>query len=363
MSPKILVIGSTGKLGTILLNYCNKNSIRVNTITCFTNSQKLVRQKNSYKISNSFCLSIDNDKYEFINHIKKNKFNIIYFLDFGSESIEYVNLLINKNKNCHFAIANKELIISGGTILQNKIKKTSNYFIPLDSEHFSLTKSNLDKSLVDKIYITASGGPFYFKKNINLNNVNLSQVLSHPKWKMGINNSIDSSNFINKILEIYELSIIFNIDIKNIDFLISKEAYIHSIVVYKDGTINLNCFDNNMLITLSSPLRNYFNLKKFNISKKYLSTKSFNLEEFNDNRFKIIKHYSKFRALKHSQIIQFIILNNFAQKYYLSNKIKYHDICDFIFKNLSQNFINFKNLSEILVYIKQSKKNLIKNYE
>lgn len=358
MSPKILVIGSTGKLGTILLNYCNKNLIRINAITCFTNSKKLANQKKSYKISNSFCLSIDNEKYEFINYIKNNKFNIIYFLDFGSESIEYFNLLIINNNKCYFAIANKELIISGGQILQNKIKKTSNYFIPLDSEHFSLTKSNLDKSLVDKIYITASGGPFYFKKNINLNNVNLSQVLSHPKWKMGTNNSIDSSNFINKILEIYELCIIFNIDIKNIDFLVSKEAYIHSIVIYKDGSIILNCFDNNMLITLSSPLRYFFNLKKFNISKKYLSIKNFKLEEFKDNRFKIIKYYNKFRILKHSQIIQFIILNNIAHKYYLSNKIKYQDICDFIFKNLIKSKKKFKNLSEILVYIKQTQKKL-----
>ena len=73
----------------------------------------------------------------------------------------------------------------------------------------------------------------YYKDITNSNNlkkVNLPQVLSHPKWKMGINNSIDSSNFINKILEIYELSIIYNIDINKIDFLISKEAYIHSII-------------------------------------------------------------------------------------------------------------------------------------
>ena len=69
------------------------------------------------------------------------------------------------------------------------------------------------------------------------------KVLSHPKWKMGKNNLIDSSNFINKILEIYELSYIYNIPLNKIDFLISKEAYIHSIIHYNDNTLSFNCFN------------------------------------------------------------------------------------------------------------------------
>ena len=363
MKTSILIIGSTGKLGSILLKYCRKNSIKINAITCFSNAKKLATQKKLNNIPNSFCMSIENEKYNFLKYIKNNFFNIVYFLDCGPESIEIVNKLLNKNKECYFAIANKELIIAGGHILQNEIKKTSNYFIPLDSEHFSLNKSNLDQSLIDKIFITASGGPFYFKKRIDLNKVNLLQVLSHPKWKMGINNSIDSSNFINKILEIYELSIIYNVDISKIEFLISKEAYIHSIISYKDGSIVFNCFDNNMLITLSSPLRIFFNLKKISISKKYLSVKNFKIENFNDKRFKLKKYYSIFKNLKHSQLIQFIILNNIAQNLYLLNKIKYHDIYDFIFNNLSTRKINFKNLSEIFKYIKANRLYLSKKYE
>ena len=363
MKTSILIIGSTGKLGSILLNYCKKNSIKIDATTCYSNVKKLSIQKSLFNISNSFCMSIEHEKNLFLKYIKNNFFNIIYFLDCGPESIEIANKLLIKNKKCYFAIANKELIIAGGRILQNKIKKTSNYFIPLDSEHFSLNKSNLDKNLIDKIFITASGGPFYFKKRINLNKVKLSQVLSHPKWKMGINNSIDSSNFINKILEIYELSIIYNVDINKIDFLISKEAYIHSIIIYKDGSTVFNCFDNNMLITLSSPLRIFFNLKKTPISKRYLSIKSFKIEKFSDNRFKLKKYYNVFKNLKHSQLVQFIILNNIAQKCYMSNKIKYHDIYNFIFNNLSTQKINFKNLSEILSFIKANRLYLSKKYE
>ena len=127
------------------------------------------------------------------------------------------------------------MIIAGGKLLINKINKSGNKLVPLDSEHFSMINSNINNNDIDKVYITASGGPFYFKKNINLNKVNLNKLLNHPKWNMGINNSIDSSNFINKILEIFELSIIFNIDINKIDFLVSKNAYVHSIIIYKDN--------------------------------------------------------------------------------------------------------------------------------
>ena len=133
------------------------------------------------------------------------------------------------------------MIIAGGKILIDKINKSGNKLVPLDSEHFSMVNSNINNNEIDKVYITASGGPFYFKKNINLNKVTLKQVLKHPKWDMGKNNSMNSSNFINKILEILELSIIFNIDINKIDFLVSKNAYIHSMVIYKNSTVLINC--------------------------------------------------------------------------------------------------------------------------
>ena len=134
----------------------------------------------------------------------------------------------------------------------SSIRRSNNIFIPLDSEHFSLINSNFSDSNIQKIYITASGGPFF--KKIDLNGVTTEQVLKHPKWKMGINNSIDSSNFINKLLELYELSSIFDIDMKKIDFLVSRDAYVHSIIIYKNGLVSLNCFNNDMLIPMIYPL-------------------------------------------------------------------------------------------------------------
>ena len=86
--------------------------------------------------------------------------------------LTYLNHFLKFNKNSIIAIANKEMIIAGGLIISKKIKKTNNIFIPLDSEHFSLLNSNINNNNIKKIFITASGGPFYFNKKINLNKVN-----------------------------------------------------------------------------------------------------------------------------------------------------------------------------------------------
>ena len=136
---------------------------------------------------------------------------------------------------------------------------------------------------------------------------------------MGINNSIDSSNFVNKVLEMFELSIIYNISISKIDFLISREAFIHSLICFMDNTININCFENNMLIPLIKPLTQDLKSKELSFtSKKYLDFKNLKLEIFNDKRFKIFKHLKKIKKFSHNQQISFMILNNYAHSIYLN---------------------------------------------
>ena len=352
MKKKILIVGSTGKLGTKLLNYLNKNSISVYCITCYKNLSKLSHQKKLYDIKNSFVLSDTNDQIKFFQFLKKN-IQIIYFLDYGSLSLKYLIYFLKHNSNSIIAVANKEMIIAGGSLLQKKIKKTNNVFIPLDSEHFSILNSNLKNQSINKIYITASGGPFYFNKKINLSNVNLSKVLSHPKWKMGYNNLIDSSNLINKVLEIYELSIIYNIPLDKIDFLISKEAFVHSIIHYSDNTLSLNCFNNDMLITLVKPLTYFYKINSFKINQNYLDPHKLKLEIPNDRRFKVLNYKKKLMNLSHSDQIRLMIINNSAHKLYLSNKLKYNNIINYIINEMSRNKKNFKlnSFSSILDFI------------
>ena len=359
MTKKILIIGSTGKLGKLLLNYCKKNNISIEAITSYKNYKLQIKQQTALNIKHGFCMSINEEKIKFKKFIKSRKFKIVYFLDYGALSLNYINTIINNNTNTQLCIANKEMIIAGGKILIDKINKSGNILVPLDSEHFSMINSNINNNDIDKVYITASGGPFYFKKNININKVSLKQVLKHPKWDMGKNNSIDSSNFINKILEILELSIIFNIDINKIDFLVSKNAYVHSMIIYKNSTVLINCFENNMLIPMVSPLIKLFSSQKIKSTEtKYLNISNFQLEIMNDKRFKIRKYLNKIKNFTHLERIYFLLLNNKAHSLYLNNKLIYNDILNFIFKNmhkkqfLNYNLNSFNNIISLINGIK-----------
>tara|TARA_B100000035_G_scaffold99005_1_gene83977 strand:+ start:3259 stop:4359 length:1101 start_codon:yes stop_codon:yes gene_type:complete len=353
MKIKILIIGGTGTLGNKLINFCYKNKIEISAITGFQNKKKLNQLKKKYKINKTFLLGDNKENLNFINFIKKNKFNIIYFLDYGSNSLNYAKYILKNNKNSILAIANKEMIIAGGEFFIKQIHISKNTIVPLDSEHYSLFRSSLINEEIHKIYITASGGPFYFNKSINLNNVTFNQVISHPKWKMGINNSIDSSNFINKLLEIYELSIIYNIDVKKINFLVSREAYVHSLIIYNDRTTSLNCFENDMIATLVNPLFRFYKLNFKNNSRKYLFENNFKLEVFNDRRFKINKNFNFLKSISHNQRINLILLNNIAHKLYLQNKLNYNDIYDFIISNLLKDskVVLLDSFMKILNYI------------
>ena len=364
MSPKILIIGSTGTLGSKLVNFCIKNNIYLFAITSFKNKKKLLLQKHKLKTKYTFNLSDLSEKNKFMVFLKKNKFNLVYFLDYGSYSLTYLDILLKNNKNSLFAIANKEMIIAGGSILKKVINSTKNRLIPLDSEHYSLINHNFDNSNVSKIYITASGGPFYFNKKVNLSKAKLKDVLNHPKWRMGLNNTIDSSNFVNKFLEIFELSIIFDISLKKIDFLISREAFVHSLIVYKDNTIGLNCFKNDMLISLVKPLSEIFNIEyKSNSFNRVFDQKYFKVNKFDDKRFKMIRYVNVMKSLDHQKQIQFMLLNNKAHKLYLNNDIEYNDIVDFIFNNLSLNnekfdLSSFKKIVDYINYQKEEYENL-----
>ena len=202
---------------------------------------------------------------------------------------------------------------------------------------------------------------FTLQKKKSFKDVSLKQVLSHPKWKMGANNLIDSSNFINKILEIYELSIIYDIPISKIDFIISKEAFIHSIVIYDDGIISFNSFKNDMLLTLINPLQDYFTLSDKISSESYITNiKNFKFDKNFDKRFIFFKYYKKLRQFNHIQQILFMLLNNFAQSLYLSKKLNYDQIISYVMKNMEKFKFqsNLRSIPDIIKLISQIKKQI-----
>lgn len=362
-TPKIFIIGSTGKLGKKILNYSWKNNISILGITCYSNKRLLKSQYSKFNIQYHFTLSDNKNISEMYDFFSNHNIDLIYFLDTGSESLSHLYAFNQSQKNSKIAIANKELLIAAGPLLNKSIAKSNNNLIPLDSEHFSLLNSKISNNTISKIHITASGGPFYFKKNVDLNYVKMKNVLSHPKWIMGKNNLIDSSNFVNKILEIFELSHIFNISLDKIDFLISQPAFIHSIVEYTDSSVQLNCFNNDMLIPLIKPLSFFYELnsKNFISRSKLKNNKNFIIEDKLDRRFKIFKYIKLIKCLSHSQQIVFLLKNKSAQQKYLSGSIKYNDIVPFIMNDITNSkFIKELNtFNDVIKYIYFIKKSLI----
>jgi 1-deoxy-D-xylulose-5-phosphate reductoisomerase len=365
MINKIIVIGSTGVLGTKLLSYLNKNKKKISLITCFSNYKKLIKQKISSGAKHAIVLDSKlknlNNNLKYGDHyllkfIELETIDLIYVLNTGVESLKYIDYIIKHQKKCTIAVANKELLVAGGKLLIDKILLSGNNFLPLDSEHFSLVellpKRKLMKSLVSKIYLTASGGPFYFDPNFNINSIDIKQATTHPIWKMGFKNSIDSSNLVNKVLECFELSSLYDLPLSKIGITISPKAFAHSVVFYNDKRISINCFLNDMMIPLTSPFANKVFYSKPNTNINVLSNSDLTFSTFDNKKFQILKHYKKLLKFTHIQQINFMILNAEAVKRFILADINYWDIIPFIFENIERypKKKKFKNLYEIMRY-------------
>ena len=120
------------------------------------------------------------------------------------------------------AIANKEAIICGWDLIEKRLKKHKTEFVPIDSEHFSIwyALQDIEKNLIEKIYLTASGGPFLEKSFEKLKKVSIKQVTDHPNWKMGKKISTDSATMINKVFEVIEAKKIFKISYNKLAIII-----------------------------------------------------------------------------------------------------------------------------------------------
>ncbi len=226
------------------------------------------------------------------------------------------------------AIANKESIICGWNLINRELKKNKTKFIPVDSEHFSiwsLVNDKLDE--IDKIYLTASGGPFLNKKREYLKNVKPIHAVKHPKWKMGKKISVDSSTMVNKVFEIIEAKKIFNLNIKKIKILSHPDSYVHAIVKFKNGLTKILIHDTNMKIPIFNSLhnKNLINIKSNKLSISKLN--NLNLKKISTKQFpslNIIKFFNR----NNDSLLETVLVsaNDELVNLFLINKIKFLDI-------------------------------------
>lgn len=266
----VSILGSTGSVGKNVLKIVDKkkNFFKIYLLSANKN-YKLINSQikkykpdvfiiNDHKIFQKIKNKFKNKDIKILNDLKelsiKKKSEITISAIPGIAGLQPTLKMIQKSKK--ILIANKESIICGWSLIKSNAEKYKTKIIPVDSEHYSVLKliESHKKNEIDKIFITASGGPFLNLKISKFKNIKPKDALKHPKWKMGKKISIDSSNLMNKILEIIEAEKIFNINQNKLDILIHPESLVHAIVLFKNGLAKLIYHETSMLIPLANAM-------------------------------------------------------------------------------------------------------------
>ncbi|MDA8988458.1 1-deoxy-D-xylulose-5-phosphate reductoisomerase [Candidatus Pelagibacter ubique] len=361
---KIAIFGSTGSIGSSLLKIikADQKNFKIELLTANNNYKKIIKQVKLFNVKNiiitdynSFLITtklLKNTKVKVFNNFDSlNKiFNTNNKIDYsmcaisGFQGLKPTLDIIKFTKT--IAIANKESIICGWSLIKKDLKKYKTYFVPVDSEHFSIWSllDNNKKNNFEKIYITASGGPF---RNLSLNkfrNISVKDALKHPSWSMGKKITIDSATMMNKVFEIIEAKKIFNLNYKQLEILIHPKSYLHAIVKFNNGLSKLLVHDTNMKIPIfnSIYLDNNKKIKSKKINIKILN--NLDLKKVDKIKFpvmKILKNINNKDSLFETIIVS---ANDKLVNLFLSGKIKFTDISSNLLKicNMPQ-FTKFKS--------------------
>tara|TARA_B100000886_G_scaffold337630_1_gene298759 strand:- start:3903 stop:5063 length:1161 start_codon:yes stop_codon:yes gene_type:complete len=343
MKKKIAILGSTGSIGKTLMEIIKKDkkNFEIVLLSADENYRELLKQakifsvrnliitnKSSYKkikekkISNK--IRIFNDFENFKKIFQKKIYYTMSSIS-GIEGLKPTIEIIKYTKN--IAIANKEAIICGWNLIEKELKKNKTNFIPVDSEHFSIwyALKGIDKKIIDKIYLTASGGPFLNFPKKRFSTIKKRQAMNHPNWKMGKKISIDSATMMNKIFEVIEAKKIFNIPYKKLSIVIHPKSYVHAILKFKNGLTKIIVHDTNMKIPVFNSL---YSSNKI-INSKKLDLKILNNLDFQNidlKRFPILKILNKLPEKPSLFETVIVSINDKLVKLFLNNRIKFTDI-------------------------------------
>ncbi len=371
MKQKVVILGSTSSIGKSLLDIIikDKKKFQIELLTANTNYKELINQAKKFKVKN--IIITDPKSFKKTKIVCKNK-KINIFQDFRNlkkilpKKVDYVMSAISGiggllptysiiNRTKLIAIANKEAIICGWTLIKKELKKNKTKFIPVDSEHFSIFSllGNKDIDDIEKIYITASGGPFRNLPKSQFRKIKIKDALKHPNWRMGKKITIDSATLMNKVFEVIEAKNIFNIDYKNISILTHPKSYVHAIIKFKNGLTKFLIHEPDMKIPIYNSI--YYQIgKNFkNIPLNFDTLNNLNLKKVEENKFPLVKLLK--RLPKNSSLFETVLItiNDYFVYKFLDEKINFQKLVKMIHKisNLRefQKFrkIKPKNLKEI----------------
>ena len=364
MKKKIIILGSTGSIGstTIKIISRDKKTFNVILLTANENYKKLFLQ--AKKISCNNLLIHNKEKYFLALDKNKNKKIKIFnkfedFLKILKKKVDYticsitgvagLKPTLDAIKISHnIAIANKESIICGWNLIERNIKKYKTTFIPIDSEHFSIWSliKNYKPSQIQKIFITASGGPFLTLPKTKFKNILPKNAIKHPNWSMGKKISVDSATLMNKVFEVIEAQRIFKLPLSKFKILVHPKSYVHAIVKFTNGISKILIHDTNMEIPI-------FNSLYYNNSNKKLKTSEIDFDKMNNLNFSNVDH-SKFPSINllkkipnNISLFETVLIsaNDLLVELFLAKKIKYIEINKYL--NIVINLKEFSKLKLI----------------
>ena len=376
---KIAIFGSTGSIGTSTLNVIRENPdlFEVQTLVARTSLDKLVEQIKEFKPKNVYIESKENaDKIKELFDVN------VYYGEEGMERISQltdfdisVSALVgiaglrptyNMIKNGKtVALANKEVLVTGGELIINTAKESGARLLTLDSEHSAIMQclNGEEHNKISKILLTASGGPFFDKEITD--DIKPEDALNHPTWKMGKKVTIDSSTMMNKGFEIIEARWLFDVPPENIQVVVNRQSLVHSMVEFEDGTIMANIGPKSMQIPIAYALadkRLPNNIEKLDLFK----IKNLVFEEPNLEKFKCLR--LAYDAIKKGHSYQ-VILNAADEVLvdaFINGKIKYTDIPNDIEKVMNMyDKKELKTVDDVLdfdIEVKDKTKKLIKKH-
>jgi len=366
---KIVIFGSTGSIGKSLLSIIRKDkkNFNIELISANKNYKKLIEQAKLFNVKN-LIITDQNSFLKAKKIIKKKKIKIYNNFDslkkiFKKNKVDYTMSAITGFHGLKptleiikftkvIAIANKESIICGWNLIKNDLNLYKTKFIPVDSEHFSIWSliDNKKNTNFEKIYLTASGGPF---RDLPLNefiNITPQKAISHPNWSMGKKISIDSATMMNKVFEVIEAKKIFDFKYNQLEILIHPQSYLHAIVKFDNGLTKLLIHDTSMKIPIFNSLYQdeYCKIESNPLNIKTLNNLS--LKKIDKNRYPLTQIINKLK--NQDSLFETIIVsaNDNLVNSFLKKKIKFTDI--------SKKLLKFLDLKEFKKYNKIRPKNV-----
>ncbi len=365
---KIAILGSTGSIGTQALDIIRDypDLFQAEVLVANNNIDLLIKQAREFEPN--FIVIADESKYTALKEAVSDLPVKVYA---GAKSIEQVASLdivdivltamvgfsglmptiraIEAGKI--IALANKETLVVGGHIITDLLKKSKSRIIPVDSEHSAIFQclAGENPANVDKLILTASGGPFRGKDKNFLSNVTPEQALRHPNWSMGNKVTIDSASLMNKGLEVIEARWLFGIPAEKIDVVVHPQSVIHSMVEFNDGSIKAQLGVPDMRIpiqyALDFPNRSVSTKNRFSFSE--VSTFTFEKPDYDTFRNLKIAYDCLKKGGNASCVMN--AANEIAVELFLKKEISFTGISDLIEETLGKiEFISNPNLKDCL---------------